>query len=69
MSQDQFEEVQSAGEGATVTLPLPGGLYIVGTIAKIDAAERSVKFRDGREVRFEPLAEAAAPAPQEEETV
>ena len=67
MAQDQFEEVQAAGEGATITLPLPGGLYIVGTIAKIDAAQRSVKFRDGREVRFAPLAEAAADEPHGEE--
>ncbi|MFZ2908007.1 MAG: hypothetical protein WA014_02575 [Minisyncoccia bacterium] len=66
---DTFKDAEDAGVGANVALALPGGLYVVGTIAEINRGENSVTMKDGRSVHFAPPAPVAAPAdaPEEEE--
>lgn len=64
---DTFKSAEEAGVGATVSLALPGGLYVVGTIAEINRDENSVTMKDGRSVHFAPPAAAPADVPEEEE--
>ena len=62
---DTFKDVEKAGIGASVSLALPGGLYVVGTIAEINREDCSVRMRDGRSVSFEkPPVPIVAPSPE-----
>ena len=38
---DTFKDAEDAGVGANVALALPGGLYVVGTIAEIRRGTRA----------------------------